>query len=78
MTWEIAVGIFALVGFVVSIGTFIFKLSGMLTKLQATLDALNSVLDELKRDNADDHKFFRKKLEELEKRLTEVEIKYSI
>jgi uncharacterized coiled-coil protein SlyX len=78
MTWEIAVGIFALVGFVTSIGAFIFKLSGMLTKLQATLDALNSVLDELKKSNNDDHKYFREKLEELERRLIEVEIRHSM
>ena len=78
MTWEIAVGIFALAGFVISIGTFIFKLSGMLTKLQSTLDALNSVLEELKQNNAEDHKFFRKKIEELERRLIEVEIKFSL
>ncbi len=37
MSWEIVVGIIALVGFVVSIGTLLFKLSSVLTRLDVTV-----------------------------------------
>jgi hypothetical protein len=37
MSWEIVLGIISLVGFVISIGTLLFKLSAVLTRLDVTV-----------------------------------------
>lgn len=37
MSWEIVAGIIALAGFVISIGTLLFKLSAVLTRLDVTV-----------------------------------------
>lgn len=42
MTWEIVVGIIALVGFVISVMTPIVKLNSSITKLNCSIDALNA------------------------------------
>ena len=49
MTGEIVVGIISLVGFVVSIGTLLFKLSAVLTRLDVTVK-------DMQKANADDRK----------------------
>ena len=75
MTWEIALGIFALAAFLISVCGVIFKLSGILTRLQTMLDALQNILNDLKKSNAEEHKEFREKMELNERRITELEIK---
>lgn len=44
MTWEIVVGIIALVGFVVSIGTIVHNNTQAMTEVKCSIDALNSHL----------------------------------
>jgi septal ring factor EnvC (AmiA/AmiB activator) len=71
VTWEIFLGIVALVGFLISIGGIIFKLSRVLTSLEATVNSLKETLD----DSKDDRKGMHKKLDNHETRLTKLEIK---
>lgn len=42
MTWEIVVGLIALVGFGISVTTPIIKLNTSITKLNCSIDTLNS------------------------------------
>ncbi len=56
MTWEIVIGLIALVGFVGSIATWISKLSKTLGILENTIKILTKVLDEIKRSSHDTHK----------------------
>jgi hypothetical protein len=78
MTWEIALGIFALAGFVISIVTIAGKQAGIMAKLEATLKALNETLEELKENNRASHKDIYNKLSDHESRLGEVETKIKI
>lgn len=78
MTWEIAVGIFALAGFVISIVTIAGKQAGLLSKLEATLQALNETLEELKENNRASHKDIYNKLGDHEKRVGAIETKMKI
>ena len=48
MTWEIVVGLIALVGFGISVMTPIIKLNTSITKLNCTIDALNENVNESK------------------------------
>ena len=45
MTWEIVVGLIALVGFGISGSTPIIKLNTSITKLNCSIDALNKNMD---------------------------------
>ena len=74
MTWEIALGIFALVGFVISIVTVAGKQAGLLAKLEATLNALNETLEELKENNRASHKDIYNKIGEHDKRISKLEV----
>lgn len=78
MTWEIALGIFALAGFVISIVTIAGKQAGILAKLEATLNALNETLEELKENNRASHKDIYEKIGDHEKRVAEIETKINI
>lgn len=64
MSWEIVVGIISLVGFVISIGTLLFKLSAVLTRLDVTVKDMQAA-------NAADRKVkeleHKKMFDELEK-----------
>lgn len=71
MTWEIFLGIVALVGFFISIGGIIFKLSRVLTTLEATVKSLKEMLD----DSKDDRQGMHKKLDNHETRLVKLETK---
>ena len=74
MTWEIALGIFALAGFVISIVTIASKQAGLLSKLEATLTALNETLEELKENNRQSHKDIYNKLGDHDKRISKLEV----
>lgn len=76
MTWEIVVGIIALVGFVVTLGGVIAKLSGTLTKLQTTIETLNEILAELKEQNTNEHREFYERLHTLEDRVLTIECEF--
>ena len=74
MTWEIVLGIIALVGFVSTIATYASKQSGILSKLEATLNALNETLEELKENNRASHKDIYNKIGEHDKRIAKLEV----
>ena len=48
MTWEICVGVFALVTFAVTIGTMVYKLAHILTKLESAVDSLRETITTIK------------------------------
>lgn len=56
MTWEIVVGIIALVGVFSTVATWSGKLSRTLASLETTLNALRDTLEELKENNRESHK----------------------
>lgn len=74
MTWEIVLGIIALVGFVGTIATYASKQSGILSKLEATLNALNATLEELKENNRASHKDIYSKLDNHDTRISKLEV----
>lgn len=71
MTWEIFLGIVALVGFVVSIGGLVYKLSKVLTSLDITVKGLSETL----KDSKTDRKEIHKKIDDHEKRIVTLEFK---
>lgn len=69
MSWEIVVGIIALVGFLGTISSWVWKLAGTLTKLS---DGLNSLSDFKK--NADkEHRTIHETLDDHELRIHDLE-----
>ena len=56
MTWEIFLGITALVGFVISVTTPLMKLNTSITKLNNSVDVLKSAIDRIDADNKESHK----------------------
>ncbi len=71
MTWEIALGLFALVAFVISIGAIVAKASQVIAELKA---AVVMLIEQLKDSKADREKL-HDKLEDHEKRINTIEIK---
>lgn len=71
MTWEIFLGIVALVGFLISIGGIIYKLSKVLTSLDVTVKGLSETL----KDSKTDRKKMHEKLEDHETRISILETK---
>jgi hypothetical protein len=55
MTWEIVLGIIALVGFVGSVATWISKLSKTLGVLESTIKVLNETISEFKKNSHSTH-----------------------
>lgn len=55
MSWEIMVGIIALVGFIGTVGTWISKLSKTLGILENTIGILNRTIDEFKTNSSQTH-----------------------
>lgn len=69
MSWEIVVGIIALVGFLGTVSSWVWKLSGTLAKLS---DGLNSLSDFKK--NADrEHRAIHETLDDHELRIHDLE-----
>lgn len=77
MTWEIVVGIIALVGFVASIGGMVWKLATLISDLKATVKELSTVIGTLRGENATEHTSFRNQLTDHEKRIGHLEGKVS-
>lgn len=55
MTWEIALGIFALVTFVISINAPLIKLNTSITNLNASVNTLKCALDRIENENQKSH-----------------------
>jgi cell division protein FtsL len=56
MTWEIFLGIVALVGFIISVTTPLMKLNTSITKLNNSVDVLKSAIDRIDTENEESHK----------------------
>lgn len=69
MTWEIFLGIVALVGFIGTIGLWIFKLSKILAVLETTVSSLTEAIKEFKADSKAEHKEMHDKIEDHEVRI---------
>lgn len=73
MTWEILVGLIAIVGCLISLGTVLAKLVITLTKLTSTCDELNKTLTQYESQNDKDHTYFRDTIQNHEIRIHDVE-----
>lgn len=69
MTWEIVLGIIALVGFVGSVATWISKLSKTLGVLESTIKVLNETISEFKHNSHSTHEKIFERLTDDEKTL---------
>ena len=75
MTWEIALGIIALVGFIATIGSMVWKLSSLLSRLESAVKALTEAVESLKNDNRGDHEKIFENIKDHEERIFKLEIK---
>ena len=85
MTWEIFLGIVALVGFCVTIATPLMKLSKTMTELNVNMQNLNKAMNVLTANNTESHRRIwqhneeqDEKIENHEKRITKIETKMDI
>ena len=85
MTWEIFLGIVALIGFCVTIATPLMKLSKTMTELNVNMQNLNQAMNTLTANNTESHRRIwahneeqDEKLENHEKRITKIETKMDI
>lgn len=74
MTWEIVVGIIALIGVFGTVAGWASKLAKTLTSLETTLKILNKTLDELKQSNKESHNDIYHKLNEHDGRIARLEV----
>lgn len=75
MTWEIFLGISALVAFMIAVGTIISKASQMFATLNATINMLSETLKEFKTDSKTDREEMHKRIDDHETRIGILEIK---
>ena len=75
MTWEIALGIFALAAFVISIGAIIAKASQTFATLNAAITMLTETLKEFKKDSKSDRKELHDMVDDHETRIVILETK---
>ena len=75
MTWEIFLGISALVAFVIAIGGIIAKASQMFATLNAAINMLTETLKEFKKDSKTDRKELHDRVDDHETRIGILEIK---
>ena len=85
MTWEIFLGIVALVGFIISVATPLMKLSKTMTELNINMQNLNKAMNVLTANNTESHRRIwqhneeqDEKIENHEKRITKIETKMDI
>ena len=85
MTWEIFLGIVALVGFVITLATPLMKLSKTMTELNVNMQNLNKAMNVLTTNNTESHRRIwahneeqDEKIENHEKRITKIETKMDI
>ena len=85
MTWEIFLGIVALVGFIISLATPLMKLSKTMTELNVNMQNLNKAMNVLTANNTESHRRIwahneeqDEKIENHEKRITKIETKMDI
>jgi hypothetical protein len=77
MTWEIFLGISAIVAFVASVTGPLIKLNTSITKLNASVDVLKSAIDRIDTDNEESHNRIWKHNDEQDEIIAEHERKIS-
>lgn len=75
MTWEIVLGIIALVGFLISVGAIVAKTSQMFATLNAAITMLTETLKEFKKDSKTDRKELHDMVDDHETRIVILETK---
>lgn len=75
MTWEIVLGIIALAGFIITIGSLTAKLSGILSRLESSVRELTAAIADVRRENGGEHSEMRRQLDGHENRITILEVK---
>lgn len=82
MTWEIFLGIVALIGFIITVTTPLMKLNSSITKLNDCVGTLKEAIDKLDSDNEKSHRRIWEHNEEQddtinvhEQRITKIETK---
>lgn len=78
MTWEIVLGIIALVGFVGSIGVWVSKLSTTLATLSTTIELLVNTVKEFKANSHETHTTLFEKIGEHTTMLSDHEVRIKI
>ena len=78
MTWEIVVGIIALVGFIGSIGVWISKLSSTLATLSTTIELLVNTVKEFKTNSHATHTILFEKIGEHGTKLSDHETRIKV
>lgn len=73
MTWEIALGVIALTGFLITIGTLSARISAVLARLEVSVRELSAAVAAHRSENGSDHRFFRQAVENHETRITVLE-----
>ena len=75
MTWEIVLGLIALVGFLISVGAIVAKTSQMFATLNAAITMLTETLKEFKKDSKTDRKELHDMVDDHETRIVILETK---
>ena len=75
MTWEIFLGIVALVGFIGTVGLWISKLSKILAVLETTVSSLADAIKEFKANSKAEHKELHERIDNHEARILILETK---
>lgn len=75
MSWEIVVGIIALIGVFGTVAGWTSKLSGTLSMLETTIKALNKTLESFQKESKQTHDTIQKQLDDHEKRIVILEVK---
>ena len=85
MTWEIFLGIVALVSFMITVISPLMKLSKTMTELNVNMQNLNQAMNTLTSNNTESHRRIWEhneeqdsKIENHEKRITKIETKMDI
>lgn len=73
MSWEIVLGIIALIGVFGTVAGWASKLSGTLAKLEAAIQTLNKTLDRIQADSKENMDKVNGRLDDHERRLTILE-----
>lgn len=73
MTWEIAIGIFALASFVATFVGAAWKISKVLSTLEVTINMLKQTLEQLQKDSKKEHGELFEKIDDHEQRITKLE-----
>lgn len=78
MSWEIVTGLIVLVGFIISVGTIVYKLANILTKLETAVDNLRDTLTTFNNNNSSEHERIFDMIDKIDRRLTILETKFMI